>query len=247
MKHFNVKRISILPFGLVNAHIIYDDRQAILVDAGLPGTEKKILSALQAVGLTYQNIKLIIITHAHVDHAGNAARLRELSGAKILAHKADLPYYRREKTMTFCATGWFGRLFIKTQLMHQPYTAFMPDILLSGHNEFDLDNYGCSGRVIHTPGHTCGSLSVELDSQVALVGDLVASGILLGGIMLTNRPKQPPFEDNPSQVASALAALVDNGNKRFYMGHGGPLDTQQVSKHVTYLHQQAVKQQARTP
>jgi hydroxyacylglutathione hydrolase len=235
MTDIKIKRVSILPLGLVNAHLIHDSHSAILVDAGLPGTERHVIKALQAVGLTLQNIKLIVITHAHVDHAGNAAKLRELSKAPIVAHVGDQPYYRREKPMTFCTTGWFGKVFIKTGLMFEPYTAFEPDILLDQAETLDLAPYGFKGVVQPTPGHTAGSLSVLLDSKQALVGDLIASGILLGGIMFTGRAKQPPFEDDPVAVGNTLSSLVSAGHTQFYMGHGGPLGADEVQRHATKL------------
>jgi len=235
MKTISIKRVSILPFGLVNAHLIHDNINAILVDSGLPGSERKVLKALNQIGLTYNSVKLIVITHAHVDHAGNAARLRELTGAPIVAHAGDLVYYKREKVMRFCATGWFGRLFLRTGLMYQSYAAFEPDKLLSDHQDFDLKPYGFSGKVIHTPGHTRGSLSVTLESTGVLVGDLIASGVLLGGIIFTKRPKRPPFEDNSIEVSEALARLVCQGHDTFYMGHGGPLNAQEVAKHCKSL------------
>jgi len=222
--------------GLVNAHLILSPGSAIAIDTGLPGTEARFKKVLNQYGLTFQDIKLIVITHAHVDHAGNAARLRELTGAPIVAHVDDLPYYRREKPMSFCATGWFGRLFLKTGLMFQPYTAFEPDILLTPErDQLKLDSLGLNGIVRHTPGHTAGSLSVELDCKQALVGDLIASGILLGGIVRTHHAKQPPFEDDPLAVSKALRELVAHGHEKFYMGHGGPLAAQEVLKHANKL------------
>ena len=221
MSDYQVIRVSILPFGLVNAHIVKGPNGCILVDAGLPGSEKKIEASLKANGLTFKDIKLIVITHAHVDHAGTAAKIRRLSGAPIVANEGDLKYYLRKEPMSFCSTGWFGRLFIKTGLMFEPYEAFTPDILLTEGQTLDLKPYGLNGQVQHSPGHTGGSISVNLDSQQALVGDLLASGILLGGIMFTDRPKRPPFEDNPIAVAKQLQQLINNGAQDFYMGHGG--------------------------
>jgi hypothetical protein len=61
-------------------------------------------------------------------------------------------------------------------------------------------------------------------SQDALVDDLIASGILLGGIAFTGRAMRPPFEDDPQTVARELERLVRGGAKRCYMGHGGPLE-----------------------
>jgi hydroxyacylglutathione hydrolase len=235
MPPIKIVRIPILPLGMVNAHAIISERGCILVDAGLPGSEHKIARVLARYGLSLQNIKLIVVTHAHVDHAGSAARLRELSGAPILAHWNDVAFYSRKTPMTFCPTGWFGRLFLKTPLPHQPYTGFEPDILLRDADTMDLANFGVDGIVRHTAGHTPGSIAVELSSQDALVGDLVASGILLGGIALTRHAIRSPFEDDPLTVANELERLVRSGAKRFYMGHGGPLEAAEVQRHAQFL------------
>lgn len=221
MHDIQIKRVSILPLGLVNAHLIHDSKKAILVDAGLPGTERHVAKALSEIGLIFSDIQLIVITHAHVDHAGNATTLKALSGAPMVAHADDLPYYRRDKPMMFCATGWFGKLFIKTGLMFEPYTAFEPDVLLTHGEALDLSVYGFNGSVVHTPGHNQGSLSVLLDNKSALVGDLIASGILLGGIMFTGRAKQPPFEDDPQAVGDALLKLADSGHTTFIWATAG--------------------------
>ena len=78
MSPIKIIRIPILPFGMVNAHLIITEAGCILVDAGLPDSEHKIERVLARYGLTLHSIKLIIVTHAHVDHAGSAARLRVL-------------------------------------------------------------------------------------------------------------------------------------------------------------------------
>src|SRR5204862_318852 len=125
-------------------------------------------------------------------------------------------YYQQKKKMHFCATGWFGRLFLRMGLILQPYTPFMPDVLLQAGESLDLSPYGMDGAVRHTPGHTAGSLSVQLTSGDVMVGDLLASGILLGGIVRTGQAIRPPFEDDPHAVAHALQGLVDCGMQRFY-------------------------------
>lgn len=230
-----ITRIPILPFNIVNAHLIHGKAGCVLVDAGLPGSEHKIEKTLSKNGLTFKDIKLIVITHAHVDHAGSAYVLRELSRAPIVAHANDAKHYSRETPMTFCPTGWFGRQFLKTPLIHEPYKDFAPDILLSNNDTIDLSRYGIPGMIGHTPGHTAGSISVELSSKDALVGDLIASGILLGGIIRTKHAIRPPFEDDPHSVGVALQRLLDAGMERFYMGHGGPLNASEVQRHARIL------------
>src|ERR1700712_2745224 len=98
--------IPILPFGMVNAHLILSEAGCILIDAGIPGSERKIGKVLAQRGLTFRDIKLIVVTHAHTDHAGSAAALRQLSGAPILAHQDDADFYSRKEPMTYCTTSW---------------------------------------------------------------------------------------------------------------------------------------------
>ncbi|MEZ5701341.1 MAG: MBL fold metallo-hydrolase [Burkholderiaceae bacterium] len=230
-----IVKIAILPFGLVNCHLIVGATGCILIDAGLPGSENKVGRALKRLGRSFRDITLIVVTHAHVDHAGSAARLRELTGAPILAHAGDLDCYLQRKPMNFCETGWFGRFFMRTGLILQPYTPFTPDLLLYDATRVDLGRYGVEGVAFSTPGHTAGSVSVQLGSGDALVGDLVASGILLGGLVRTEHAIRPPFEDDPQAVSTQLMAMVEAGMQRFHMGHGGPLVAPEVRRHALSL------------
>jgi glyoxylase-like metal-dependent hydrolase (beta-lactamase superfamily II) len=84
-------RIPILPLKIVNAHLLIGDKECLLIDAGLPRSAPKVEKILWKNGLLFKDIKAIVITHAHVDHAGGAAELREKSRAPILAHEDDLP------------------------------------------------------------------------------------------------------------------------------------------------------------
>ena len=227
--------IPILPFGMVKAHLVRGEGGCVLVDAGIPGSESKIQRVLSRHGLSFRDIKLIVITHAHVDHAGSAHRLRELSGAPIVAHVNEAAHFSRETPMTYCPTGWVGRVFLKTPVPHQAYTRFIPDMLLSDADALDLDKYGIAGTIGHTPGHTAGSISVQLSSKDALVGDLVASGVLLGGLFRTGHAIRPPFEDDPYTVGLTLQRLLDSGMERFYMGHGGPLPADEIRRHAQLL------------
>jgi len=230
-----IVRVSIAPLGMVNCHIIVGSKGSVLVDAGLPGSSQKVERALLQRGLQLSDIKLIVVTHAHIDHAGSAAQMRELTGAPIVAHAGDLDYYLQKRPMTFCATGWFGRAFLRTGLIRRPYVPFTPDLLLRDGEFLALDRFGIEGAVRHTPGHTCGSISVQLGGGDAMVGDLISSGILLGGIARIGKAKRPPFEDDPLAVANQLENLLDAGSQRFFMGHGGPLQAGEVRRHVESL------------
>lgn len=137
--------------------------------------------------------------------------------------------------MHFCSTGWFGTLFLTTRLICRPYRAFEPDIVLADGEVMSLGRFGVEGNAHHCPGHTDGSLALTLGSSDAMVGDLLASGVLLGGLVRTGRAKRPPFEDHPHLVAAALESMVGTGMQRFYMGHGGPLPAAEVQRHARQL------------
>lgn len=220
---------------MVNAHLICSKAGCILIDAGIPGSGLKIGKALAQYGLTFRDIKLIVVTHAHTDHAGSAAQLRELSGAPILAHQDDADFYSRKEPMTYCTTSWIGKLFLKTPIPHEPYEGFLPDIMMKNGDAFNLLDFGVEGVVRHTGGHTPGSIAVELPSQDMIVGDLIASGILIGGMFLKGRAIRPPFEDDPATVSRELIRMVENGGQRFHMGHGGPLEAREVLRHAQAL------------
>ena len=230
MQNFQIIPVPILPWGMMNAYLIVTKKGLILFDSGVPHSEKKIERCLKQHGYHFRDIQLIIISHAHADHAGSAKNIQELSQAPILAHEADLPYFLQEKPMHYCPSGWFGRLFLKTGVPEKNYAKFQPEILLKEKEHFELDDFGLKGNVLSTPGHTSGSISLCLGHS-ALVGDLVSSGIFIGGIMFKNKAKAPPFEEQPRLVAQELLSLVDQGVKTFYLGHGGPLTTDVIKNY----------------
>lgn len=233
-----IVRIAAVPFHVVNAHLLISGPNAVLVDAGLPGFENKVEAALRRNGLDWGALKLIVVTHAHVDHAGGAARIHELSRAPIVAHRAELPYLRGEAPMTLCPTGWAGRAFYQLRLIHRRYRPVTPDVLLSGTERLDLSPFGFAGEVVTSGGHTAGAISVRLETGDALVGDLVASGVGLGGLMRLGRPIRPPFEEDPARVSVALGELLAAGANRFHVGHGAVLPAEAVRRHAELLQHQ---------
>lgn len=231
--HFTIRTIPILPWGMLNAFLVTAPGGTILVDTGLPASTRAIARALQAEGLVWQDIKLIILTHGHIDHAGSAANIRRLTGAPVLYHAAETPYCMGEKPI-LRPTRLFGRLFRLTGAIERPFPPVTADILMEGRT-FDLTTLGLDGTVLHTPGHTPGSVSLLLPSGCVLAGDLAASGILLGGIALRGRPERPPFEEDPQIVAGSLEELLSMGAVRFHLGHGGPLGAKAIANHVRRL------------
>jgi hydroxyacylglutathione hydrolase len=144
---------------------------AIVVD---PGEEiSRIQRRLTELGL---KLTQILITHAHIDHIGGALRLKRLTGAPIFLNENDLPLLK----MMEMQASWLG--------VETPETAPPDENLTDGQN-VGLKNY--SARVLHTPGHTQGSVCLyfkRLDLLVA--GDTLFAGSIGRTDLPGGNPKQ---------------------------------------------------------
>lgn len=224
--------ISIWSGGMINCFLIKGTKKHILVDTGVPNSEKKILKQLKKHNVDKNEIGLIIITHSHIDHFGSAYKLKQILKAPILAHQLDVESYITGKadisTMKLNKPQWW---IFKQIIKNQKTEPFEPEILIEVGTEYNLKEWGVNGKVIHTPGHTPGSLSIVLENEEVIIMDMMASGILLGGIIFHKRVKHPPFHDNLTELKKSFDKILLEKGKRYYLGHGGPLDRAQVIKY----------------
>jgi hydroxyacylglutathione hydrolase len=135
-----------VPVGLLqcNCSIIGDPRtlEAIVVD---PGDEVERILAL--IGRYKLKVKAIISTHAHIDHVGGLAKLYQYTAAPVMMHSDDLPLYHGMETQA----AFLG--------MRPPELVEIHQLLKEG----DILQWGgFHANIIHTPGHTPGSVSLYL-------------------------------------------------------------------------------------
>jgi hydroxyacylglutathione hydrolase len=134
-----------------------ETREAIVID---PGDEiADILARLARRQLT---LKQIIVTHAHIDHIGGAAQLRRVTGAPVLFHQADLPILG----MMEMQAAWIGVATPEQTALDQ-----------SADDGLSAGIPGLEAEVIHTPGHTPGSICLHFPKQeLLLAGDTLFAG-----------------------------------------------------------------------
>ena len=171
---------NIIQVGVTNCYLLRSSSCNVLIDTGYKGKAKIILDFLKNNGIPPKSIGLIILTHGHYDHIGNASEIKKISGAKILIHKDDIPLLDSGITNSQSIKSlniWGKILLSKVSSIDTSFNSLKPDIIID--SEFDLIRYGINGKIIHTPGHSKGSISVILDSGDAFIGDLAMNGLPL--------------------------------------------------------------------
>jgi hydroxyacylglutathione hydrolase len=134
-----------------------ESREAIIVD---PGDE--IADILARLARHHLTLKQIIVTHAHIDHIGGAAQLKKVTGAPVLFHQADLPIL----DMLELQAGWLGIPAPEKVALDQ-----------SAKDGLSTGIPGLEAEVIHTPGHTPGSICIHFPKQeLLLAGDTLFAG-----------------------------------------------------------------------
>ncbi len=205
-----------------NAFLIRGDRP-ILVDSGTTKDGTRILAALEKADVKGHDLALILHTHGHSDHCGGTRQLKTATSAPTAIHSADaaaMDNGHNPMTNPTCLTARLVHALIDGR-----FPSVRPDILLP--DQMDLQAFGVRGMVIATPGHTAGSVSVLLRDGAAIVGDMLMGG-WLGGLLRSGHPGYPYFADDLGQIRAGVAKMLDLGATRFFVGHGGPIESQRV-------------------
>jgi hydroxyacylglutathione hydrolase len=221
-------QIITLRLSVSNAFLIKGPQANILVDTGVPNEEAKIIEMLAQNGVALNDVALIIHTHGHLDHCGSTAALLRKHKIPTLIHTYDAAMATSGNSGTFKASSWFGR-FLKSKIEGIAYPPFIPNIVFF--DDFDLSSFGIAARLVHTPGHTAGSISLLLNDGKAIIGDLLMGGFLLGKI-LKRYPNRYYFEDDPDAVEQSIKLLHQLKANTLYVGHGGPLAMGKVLRKI---------------
>lgn len=202
-----------------NAYVLVGDRRAILVDTGSRGDARAIRAACAAVGVALRDLALILHTHVHSDHVGTTADLAAEAQCPVSYHSNDRVLAEQGHNGRLRGVGLRGRILSRL-LSDLPFPSCRAD--LDASDGLRLDAFGVPATVLHTPGHTAGSISVLLDNGDAIVGDLMMGGYA-GGALLPGRPNFHYFADSLSLAMESLDRVLRVSSGRLFVGHGGPV------------------------
>lgn len=210
--------IHTIDLGWVNCYLIKDEGDYILIDTGMKRHSKKILSFLETNSISPEKIGLIIITHCHADHVGSLQKLKEKTHAQTLIHEMEADKLRSGISAEVEPVGLL-KLFVNKN-KKRTISAVTPDIIIQ--DNFSLEEYGIKGKVIHTPGHTQGSISVIANNS-AFVGDIAMKLPLTFSYT-------PNIAHDMDKVFSSWKKIIANNVKTIYPSHGKPFGVQVMKK-----------------
>ncbi|MEV4680659.1 MBL fold metallo-hydrolase [Streptomyces kurssanovii] len=205
-------RLYMFRFPIGQAYVWRDGDDLTLVDAGHVGSAPLMEGALRGAGLDPARIRRIVLTHCHRDHVGAAGELAERYGAEVLAHRLDAPVVRGEQPVPEpVLLDWEIPLY-EHGLTVPPAPPTRVDRELE---DGDVLDFGDGARVVHSPGHTDGSIGLHLPAHgVLFTGDCVAG---VGEVMLG------VFNVDRAAALASMRRLASLAPSTVCFGHGEPL------------------------
>ena len=191
------------------------DEDVTLIDAGAPGSTRLIARQLEELGYSLANVSRIILTHFHWDHAAAVAEVAKASGAEVFVHEAEAAFLRGEKPYRSpfanqalaSLTGWAYRLAMPEPM---PVTPLEQNDVIPALGGI---------RIHHTPGHTPGSIVMQLQEQ----------GIIFTGDVLQSRRSKPigpslVYTQDRTQAEDSIRRIAEIDFDTICYSHFPPLN-----------------------
>ena len=174
----------------------------LMVDTGWAGSLPKLVSELRRYKMPASQIRYVMITHHHPDHAGLTQEIKDACGAKLIIHEKQIPYLKDLAA------------FYREKGGYVPIRVEKDDFIVSQTNREVLKSIGVVGEMLATPGHSDDSFSLVLDGGMAFTGDLT-----------------PPFmagEENEAILRASWTRVLSLNPQMIYPAHGNSMPAGQL-------------------
>jgi glyoxylase-like metal-dependent hydrolase (beta-lactamase superfamily II) len=227
-----------IPFPLQTANCYYiHDTHPMLIDTGVHSAAalNAVEAGIEKAGGTLAGLERIVLTHGHTDHVGLAGKLAAVSKAAVYLHRWDSPkIISGDKAKTALTLERFGRFLEAAGVpgslagaivggfaarVHSLVSPLKRFELLDGGETFDFDDFQL--RVVHSPGHTAGSICLVNAQRAELfAGDTLLEKITPNPVVEVNLPPIGQEYRSIARYRQSLATIALLGNARVLPGHG---------------------------
>ena len=195
-------------------HLLVDADGAWLIDTGMVGEPALVRRLLAKLGLAPGDIRGILLTHGHLDHAGNLAAFKDWTGAPVYAHPAE------QRHVDGCypyegVSRWCGRLEAMGRRAFRYRSAAIDEFFADG----DLLPVWGGLRVVHLPGHTEGHCGFYSERH-----DLLFSGDLFASYFFNTHLPPPILNSRPELIPGSLQKALRLGSRLVVPNHYDVLD-----------------------
>ncbi|MGD8626745.1 MAG: MBL fold metallo-hydrolase [Anaerolineae bacterium] len=214
--------IQRIPVRETNCYLLRGEGGTILVDPGPPGVAQEIVAGAEAGGVPPGEVRLIFVTHGHLDHYGAAREIRTWCGAPVAAYPGEPAFSRERRNALPPAQTLRGTVVRWFYLLLSPLADFAPleaDLLLE--DGADLAPYGVEARTLLLPGHSPGSLGIVTGEGDVFVGDLLVNYAV---------PSQPVYLSDSEAWQRSVERLRGLAPRTVYVGHGEPFAGEALAK-----------------
>ncbi len=196
-------------FDYFKAYLIKGEGGDILIDTGFSSSRMKLKRLLDK-----NNVKLIILTHAHLDHVWNASYFKKRYGCQIAISKADLENLDNSIINSIPVNKYyhFSAIFANYCMKRIKFETFMPDLFLEDNQILNL--YGINLKIVSLKGHTNGSIGI------------IYQDYMFAGDALVNRKHYVELPYQMQNKADALASakkIIELKPKIIFIGHENPI------------------------
>jgi glyoxylase-like metal-dependent hydrolase (beta-lactamase superfamily II) len=206
-----ISNVHLIPSIIANPYLIIDSDGLTLIDAGLPGSARKILNYISGLGRSASDLKRIIITHSDIDHIGGLSALKKASGASVYASAIEAEAISKGSPSRQIRPANLRRKLLMSMMRRFMKAAHADEILSEGQVLPILGGL----RVLETPGHTPGHISLFSPSTgILFTGDSI---VVREGRLVRSVPANTWDEAKADESARKQAAL---GARIVCSGHG---------------------------
>lgn len=218
------KNFCRIPLGVTNCYLLRCREGYLLIDTCYPNTYLRFLKILEKKKIDIREIRYLLLTHHHEDHAGFAAKLKNDTNCRIIVHEKALGPLENGRTgQTMRPLNRRVRFaFLLFSLLHRnsgypPVILSERDIVITGDNDTLLKELGIDGEILETPGHCGDSISVLLQDGSLFAGDAAMNSFKTCGVNY-----RPIYSEDMNEVYQSWDKVKAKSARKVYPAHGRP-------------------------